>query len=270
MSLLLKNRTWHLLFCIATICFALPFSLSGQSPDFVRYIGNMGILVKLEGSSILIDGLHLYYDAEYLNPPASLLDSLCQNLPPYRADVLLVTHVHKDHFHPEPTLRWLKHHPQAKVVVPQQVWDTLQTYPQFSPHTAQILVAQHGKTLRFNNLTVTPFSMPHTWKARHAAIQNFAFVVEKQGKRCVHFGDAASEEEANFLNPVFSIGTFDIAVVPSWFLGKESIAWTLKYLRCTKLAIGHLSPLLKRYEFVRQPQEIPSELLTNIGQNVFF
>jgi hypothetical protein len=66
-------RKYCFYYCLAVLINIGIVSLHGQTPNAVQYIGNMGVLVSLESSSILIDGLHLYYEADYLNPPERLL-----------------------------------------------------------------------------------------------------------------------------------------------------------------------------------------------------
>ena len=79
-----------------------PLQLPGGNSLIVTYIANEGVLISAGDKQVLIDGLHREYKPAYLFPPAELLSALEQARAPYnKINVVLVSHLHLDHFHPE-------------------------------------------------------------------------------------------------------------------------------------------------------------------------
>ena len=82
-----------------------------QGPDemAISYVGNMGVLINTGETSVLIDGLHEFYDHAYLNTPPVEIEKIIQRQPPYTNTTLaLVTHYHKDHFSSTLSSRFLE------------------------------------------------------------------------------------------------------------------------------------------------------------------
>src|SRR5687767_3050542 len=76
---------------------------STEVADFsIRYIANEGVLIRAADRQILIDGLHREYKPAYAFLPPDLQNLLENARQPYdKINLLLVSHVHLDHFHPE-------------------------------------------------------------------------------------------------------------------------------------------------------------------------
>ena len=92
---------------------ALP---DAKSPS-ITYVGNEGVLISDGTKAVLIDGLHREYGPEYLFPPPELLSAMEQGKPPFdQVRMLLVSHVHGDHFHPESVGLHLRSNPKATLV----------------------------------------------------------------------------------------------------------------------------------------------------------
>ncbi len=88
----------------------------------IRYIANEGILISSGEKRILIDGLHREYKPDYAFPPPDLLKYLETAQNPYdKINLLLVSHVHSDHFHPLSIGLHLKNNPKSTLVSSEQV-----------------------------------------------------------------------------------------------------------------------------------------------------
>ena len=59
----------------------------------IKRTANAGVLLKMDGKSVLIDGVCGSFPP-YLETPQSIKEELCKNPP----DALLITHTHPDHF----------------------------------------------------------------------------------------------------------------------------------------------------------------------------
>src|SRR5262245_18452122 len=80
----------------------------------VRYVANEGVLIASGGKQVLIHGLHRQYKPDYLFPPPEMQAVLENARAPYDAiNILLVSHVHLDHFHPQSTGLYLKSNPKS-------------------------------------------------------------------------------------------------------------------------------------------------------------
>ncbi|MBL8185565.1 MAG: hypothetical protein JNK51_11645, partial [Blastocatellia bacterium] len=81
------------------------------------YGGNEGVVLSHGGKSVLFDGLHREYGPEYLFPPAELLSAMETAKPPFdQVRVVLVSHIHLDHFHPQSVGLHLKNNPLARLI----------------------------------------------------------------------------------------------------------------------------------------------------------
>ena len=89
------------LLTIASI-YGFPFTVSGQSQSpslTVEYLANEGVLISSGSSSVLIDGLFGDGLPGYATVPPAVRDSLERALGRFGdIDLVLVTHVHRDHF----------------------------------------------------------------------------------------------------------------------------------------------------------------------------
>ena len=83
----------------------------------ITYVGNMGVLISGDSTSILIDGLHKEYKPAYQYPPKSLVDELIGTEKAYQPPIryILNTHIHKDHFDAELIVEFMQHN--AKTVL---------------------------------------------------------------------------------------------------------------------------------------------------------
>src|SRR5687768_5309934 len=90
----------------------------------ITYIANEGVLISSGRKQVLIDGLHREYKPAYAFPPPDLLSSLELARPPYdEIDLVLVSHLHLDHFHPESVGLHLKNNHGAQLVSSAQIVD---------------------------------------------------------------------------------------------------------------------------------------------------
>src|SRR5262245_3476964 len=77
-----------------------PVAVKNGTSVTVRYIANEGVLIAAANKQILIDGLHREYKPAYLFPPPEMQTLLENARAPYdKIDLVLVSHVHLDHFH---------------------------------------------------------------------------------------------------------------------------------------------------------------------------
>ena len=97
-----------------------------KPPIDVTYIANEGFLIQAAGKKVLIDALFERGAPNYLTPSPELLDHIATDKGLFAdIDLLLVTHVHGDHFNPAMVLRYLRSHPRCQFVAHKQVIDSI-------------------------------------------------------------------------------------------------------------------------------------------------
>ena len=192
----------------------------------IRYIANEGVLIRAADRQILIDSLHREYKPAYAFPPADLLNLLETARKPYdKIDLLLVSHVHLDHFHPESIALYLKNNPRAFFASSgQAVGEIEKAFADYEKIKAQIQPVAHEWKKSFdyqrNGIKVRFLGLRHA-NAQFASIQNFGHLIEIGGKKLLHIGDADMTAE-NFAAFELARENIDVAFIPYWFLTSEN------------------------------------------------
>lgn len=191
----------------------------------LTYVGNEGVLISDGTKSVLIDGLHREYGPDYLFPPPNILSAMETAKPPFdTVRVVLVSHVHLDHFHPQSVGLHLKNNPKATLV------SSLQTMTDLARGYADhetILDQTHELTPKWkervayekNGIKITLLGMKHG-SDRFWWVKNLGHIIEIGGKKLFHFGDADTAVE-NFASLNLPAEKIDIAFIPYWFLLSE-------------------------------------------------
>ncbi len=118
-----KDRPW----ASDTPSVLAPEALSQPPSVEITYIANEGVLISAGGKQVLIDGLHREYGPEYAFLPAADREKIETAKAPFdQIDLILVSHRHLDHFHPESIGRHLQHNSKAVLVSSQQVVDEVE------------------------------------------------------------------------------------------------------------------------------------------------
>ena len=224
----------------------LACSLNLNAQLTVQYIGNMGVLISGEESSILIDALHTEYNKDsYLFPPQSLVDSLTNSLgdfPPIKA--VAATHYHGDHLDAEQVSTFLDKNNSAKFFGSQQSTDLVKEIN--SDKSDQIVAIDtksfQKQTVKTGGVSVTGFYMNHVNPNRHGLVQNVGYLIEIDGKKILHTGDSNWFEEA-FTELNLEDENIDIAIFPFWMLLDRKNTSRLKNWVSPKHIIAtHLPP----------------------------
>lgn len=195
------------------------------SPLTVTYIANEGVLISNGDKQVLIDGLHRKYKPDYLFPPQPLLESMEAARPPYdKIDVILVSHPHLDHFHPESVGRFLKNNRDAVLVTSEQIAERLKKeFTGFKDIESRVKqdTAAWKMTIGRNEagIGLTTLGLRHGGP-QFATVQNMGYIVAVNGRKLLHIGDADMSEE-NFASFNLPGEAIDVAFIPYWFLLSE-------------------------------------------------
>ncbi len=213
----------------------------------ISYIANEGVLISSGEKRILIDGLHREYKPAYAFPPAGLLNSLETARTPYdKINLLLVSHIHLDHFHPLSIGLHLKNNPRAVLISSEQVVGEVakdfEDYGKIKPQIKQITPNwKESIEVNHDGIKLKILGLRHG-SERFRSIQNLGHIIEIGGKKLLHIGDAdmTTENFAAFNLPKEKI---DIAFIPYWFLlSNNGRALVKELFNPMQIIAVHISP----------------------------
>lgn len=213
----------------------------------ITYIANEGVLISSGGKQVLIDGLHREYGPEYaFLPPAEREKIETAKAPFDQIDLVLVSHRHLDHFHPESVGRHLQHNPKAVLVSSQQVVDEVEkNFKDFQAIKSRVTAAtppwKERVAMRVAGVDFEILRLRHG-TGRNAEIQNLGHIIKIGGKKLLHVGDADTAVE-NFEKFNLDEEGIDIAFLPDWFLlGSEGQSLIREHIKPKRLIAVHVSP----------------------------
>lgn len=213
----------------------------------LTYVGNEGVLISDGRKAVLIDGLHRKYDDDYLNPPPEVLSAMETARPPFdQIRVVLVSHVHGDHFSAESVGLHLKNNPKAMLISDaQKMSDIARLYPDHASIRGQTVeftpAWKERRVYEKDGIKVTLLGMKHG-SDRFWWIKNLGHIIEIGGKKLFHFGDADNTVE-NFAAFNLAGEKIDIAFIPYWFLLNENGRQLVRETIAAKHNIAvHISP----------------------------
>lgn len=230
------------------------FKLQSTAADHlsISYIGNMGVLLASGGDAVLIDGLHRAYKPAYTYPSDTTVKQIIQGSYQHYGSIAmaLVTHDHRDHFAPEHLLAFLRANPGSLVLAAAQASDKIRQKIQLNEarirqQLQQIPYDDAAHPIQNGQVEVTAFKCPHV-NARHATVQNLAFVINVNGHKILHVGDSNWDVAAIALqNAKLTVASIDIAILPYWMLlDKDSKEKVNQLIRPKKIIATHVPPEL--------------------------
>ena len=173
-----------------------------------RRTANAGGLLKLDGITILLDGVCRQV-GPYLATPSKEKDMLSERWP----DVLAFTHCHKDHYDPEFAASY-KEQTNGVILGPEDI-------------------KASSQSVTVGNVTITPVKTRHIGKAGQT-VNHYSFIIA--GSKCVWFvGDASPLQWKNMELP-----KPDVVFVPYAYALTPS-AWQItKSLDPEKIVLLHM------------------------------
>ena len=226
---------------------AKPVTVKNGSSITVRYIANEGVLIASANKQVLIDGLHREYLPEYLFPPPEMQSVLENARAPYnKIDLLLVSHIHGDHFHPQSIGQYLKNNPRAVFASsPQAVDEVAKKYVENEKIKSQIRPVRYewksSSEINYDGVKVTFLGLRHGGE-RWKEMQNLGHVIEIGGKKLLHIGDADMTVE-NFSSLGIAAKGIDVALIPYWFLmSKEGRGLVKQQFNPKHIIAVHIPP----------------------------
>ncbi len=215
-----ESARWLLLLLLPVILGKV--GAEGDDGVTITYIANEGVLIAHEDSQVLIDGLHRPYRPAYAVLPTEERQHIETAQPPYdEIDVILVSHVHRDHFHADAVGRHLRHNANAILIASGQVADSVKAYyEEYDAVREQVRTVTPAIGERISmtvkGIEVEVLGLRHG-SERFRWVQNLGHIVSIGGKRILHIGDA-DMTAGNFEAFSLAEANIDIAFIPYWFL----------------------------------------------------
>lgn len=213
----------------------------------ITYIANEGVLISADGKQVLIDGLHREYEPAYaFLPPAEREKIETAKAPFDKIDLILVSHRHLDHFHPESVGLHLQHNSKAILVSSQQVVDEVEkNFKDYQAIKGRVTGAtppwKEKAAMKVAGIDFEILNLRHG-TGRHASIQNLGHIIKLGGKKLLHIGDADTAVE-NFEKFNLDEEGIDIAFLPFWFLiGSEGQTIVREHIKPRQIIAVHISP----------------------------
>jgi L-ascorbate metabolism protein UlaG (beta-lactamase superfamily) len=193
-----------------------------QQPTLeITHIANEGVLIASGDKQVLIDGLYREYRG-YAVLPAPEREKIETAQAPFdKIDLVLVSHLHLDHFHPEAIGLHLQHNPKTMLVSSRQVVDEVaQKFKDYEAIKVRVTGAtpplKEKVAMKVAGIDFEILGLGHG-SGRHGWIQNLGHVIKLGGKKLLHVGDADTSAE---IFEKFNLDEegIDIAFLPAWFL----------------------------------------------------
>ena len=222
-------------------------SASADTTLVITYVANEGVLISSGDKQVLIDGLHREYKPAYAFLPdaeRSLIETA--SAPFDSIDLVLVSHLHLDHFHPEAVSLHLQHNGGATLVSSQQVVDEIKTgFSDYSSISGRVVVStpplRQRMRMKIHDIDFEVLGLGHV-NERFDWIQNLGHIVYLGGKKLLHVGDAPATADTY---EAFNLDEerIDIAFLPAWYLmDEESVAIVREFINPRHIVAVHISP----------------------------
>ena len=161
--------------------------------------------------------------------------------PPFDGvDLFMITHLHNDHFSPTYMKDFLGEHEETILIAPEQVIDTMgqidlatQIYP--------LRGTDKGLMYEMDGIKIHALPLIHSFPQKDAWIDNMAYLLDFDGLRILHAGDAEFLPE-NLNRIRQAIGKrIDYILLPDWYFeDKETIAQVHKKIKAKKYIAMHV------------------------------
>jgi L-ascorbate metabolism protein UlaG (beta-lactamase superfamily) len=239
----------------------IVFTVVAPSVPRITYTCNDGFIINAGGEKILIDVL---YRESYAGcQDAGEAAVMASSQPPFgEADLVLVTHEHKDHFEPQVTGSYLQTNPEAQLVTMQAVADILQQeFAGYDQIQGQVHIVQPADGQRvqmaFDGIDLEAMLIP-------ADVPNLGFLIRIGDYTFFHSGDSGDAPEITSIFQSYQLQgeEIDVAFLPFWYLTDPKYLPVLESIQARDYVPMHFTPAYGQADaFEQVPSAYPEALL---------
>ena len=189
----------------------------------ITYLANEGLLIQAGETGVVIDGLFRAGVSGYARVPAAELEKLETAGAPYdKVKLLLVSHYHGDHFDAKSVARHLEHNPKARLISSEQVVEQVRAAAksEVKPRIESVDPKDADKVATESSGVKIEFLKLSHGTGRFAKIANLGHIIELNGIRILHIGDAELNDKTREPLEKHAKGV-DVACIPYWLLLSE-------------------------------------------------
>ena len=241
----------------------------------VTYVANNGFLIEIGSKKILIDALFDNTSITYCHvPDKAILTGMVDGRPPFEGiDLVLVTHNHQDHFSAGAVRSMLEKNPSTRLVAPLQVTNRLTADSSIDKKVSErildvdVEIFQEWET-EVAGIRVTAVHLPHSRYEivdpdtgetidRHRDIVNIGYLIEAEGTRVFHVGDAVLEQNRGFFESGrFPDGGVEIAFLEYFDQSKASQEIVDQWIQADHIVLMHFPPQNEKIDELSQTLSI--------------
>lgn len=241
----------------------LIFTLSGFSNQKkeikITYLANCAYLYESDISKVLIDPFGTEYGNFFYLPSNETKKKIIKgNIPFDKIDILLITHIHGDHFNAKMTESFLLNNSKVKMICPSQVYmqmkDSCNSFAQIETQIiSPSLPIDESKKIKINGISVTTIRMQHGTNRSLEGVsysdytdyektENFGYVIHFDKENVFHQGDGCLKINEKALKnidcsiDIAHLGYFDWDSISLNILKKDLKAETVIFMHGTKPA----------------------------------
>lgn len=242
----------------------------------ITYLANCGFLYEGDKSKVLIDPFGTKFGKTFFLPSKETKTNIIKgNVPFDDIDLLLITHIHGDHFNAKLTGTFLLNNPKAKMICPSQVYiqmkDSCISFAQIkSQITSPNLTIGESKKIKINGITVTVIRMQHGTNRSldglsysdytdYEKTENFGYIIHFDKKNIFHQGDGCLKINEKALKNIDC--SVNIAHLSFFDWDSTSLNILKKDLKAEKFIFMHGT---------KPAKELESEQFKNIAPQLIF
>ena len=225
----------------------------------ITYLANCGYLYESGQSKVLIDPFGTEFGDFFYLPSNETKENIVKgNVPFENIDILLITHIHGDHFNAQWAESFLLNHSKTKMICPSQVYQQMKdSCNNFAKIASQIispdLSIYESTKIRINGISLTVIRMQHGTDRSleglsvsdytdYEKTENFGYVVHFDKKNIFHQGDGCLRinekalKNIDYAVDIAHLSYFDWDAVSLNILKKDLKASTFIFMHGTKPA----------------------------------
>ena len=210
-----KRKIFYLLVSMLLLC-----GFTSPKQDLkITYLGNCSYLYESARSKVVIDPFGTEYGNYFYLPSNDTKQNIIKGNAPFdKVNLLLITHIHGDHFNAKLTEKFLLNNRKAKMICPQQVYmqmrDSCKSFARIKSQIISPDLAMNGsKKINANGVPITVIRMQHGTNRSLVGIdysnytnyektEDFGYVIHFGKKTVFHQGDGCLKINEKALNKI--------------------------------------------------------------------